>query len=856
MKRLIQHLLVLIVVSFSPIITLGQGQFTTIGTDFWLGFNSTGSYYELKLVSTSSCTVTLSFTDGSVPDRTISIAGEGVTSYVFNYTNNDAYNEMTAVRNTSGTSNKSVRITSTAPIGVYAINQQSALTDATSVLPVTNYGTKYIAFDGVTMGNHKYIIISPEDNNNIYINGGSAIPLNKGQVYAKTSSTELSGDIIMSDSPVAFFIVSHELRMPTSSTSYTDQAFEQLPPVSSWGKEFLVPITERASEFVRVIASMDNTTVTFAGTTYTLNTGETMGGTLLEINAPTYISADKPIGVCTFMVGSGYKSFGYGDPSISWVPSIDQHMKSATITPFAPFAVPSTSTQLNAHWGQVVAKTAYKDETKVNGEALSGGSWVDGPLASGLSVYNMPFLKADGGWEKSYTFSNDNGIVVLGYGTGSAESYQYLAASSSRKLDAYFTINDLHYEDANLEIPFDCGTPFNFKATIEYELNLSTPNGYVCWFVDGEEVTSARNQTSWTMPYMSAGNHEIILQVTDEYNQVEEMKTTLDVECSTGISPTPVAIDEGEFVTMTIELGSGVTPVPAIFHLTAVSPSDADPLYYSFPSSVTMLANTSSITFTVSTTINNIINENDRLLKIKASSDDYPDMFAEITIQDVLIPTQRIISLNADPISINELPGGIPNTATVTVALPSAIVSAEPVRVDLSYTGSTATYNDDYSLDKPEAIGYIDIPANQNSVSFIVTAKQDYLVEGDEAVMVKGIAPTGYAMSTSDNSTTITIKDITAGDIIVKVLNDAAEPSTNGKFWIGFKDENVTCINPIVVNYVLTGTAVENVNYSSLSPYKATIPIGQNGVEIAVGVVNNFIVEGTRTLKIEIISID
>ena len=856
MKRFTKYIAAL-VVALSPIITFGQGQFTTIGTDFWLAYNNTGTYYELKFVSTSACTVTLTFTDGSIPQRTIPITGAGVTGYVLNHTTPDGLDEMAAVRNNAGTANKSVRITSTAPIGVYAINQQAALTDATSVLPVTNYGTKYIAFDGITLGGHKYLVISSEDGNNIYINGGSAIPLDKGQVYAKTSSVELSGDIVTSDKPVAFFNASHQLRIPTSSTSYTDQAFEQLPPVSSWGKEFLVPITQRASEFVRVIASMDNTSVTFAGNTYTINAGETLTNALIEINEPTYVKADKPIGVCTYMVGSGYKG-GYGDPAIAWVPSIDQHMKSATITPFAPLAVPSTSTQLDAHWGQVVVNTEHKDDTKVNGQALSGGTWVDGPAESGLSVYNMPFIEDNGGWEKPYTFTNDHGLVLLGYGTGSAESYQYLAASSSRKLDAYFTINDIHYEDANsFLVPFDCGTPFNFKAIIEYTLNLSAPDGYIRWFVDGSEITSAKNQKIWTMPYMSAGSHEIILRVTDEYDRVEEMKTTLTVECSTGISPTPVTIDEGQSVTMTIALGSGTTPVPIKFNLSAVSPSDADPLYYSFPASVTMLANTSSITFTVNTTVNNVIGEPDRLLRIEASASGYPAMYANITIKDVSTAAQRVISLKATPLSINEQPGEAPNTFTVAVSLPTNVKSIDPVRVTLSYAGSTATYSDDYSLSKTEATSYIDIPAMQNSVSYTITALQDYLIEGDETVVVKGTAPTDFSMSASANSATITIKDKTLGDIIVKKLNgDASEPSTHGKFWIGFKDQNVKSTQPVVINYVLTGTAKEGVSYENLAPYKATIAPGQNGVEVDVKVINNYIVEGLRILEIEIISID
>lgn len=844
----------LLIILLLPLSLFGQGQFTTIGTDFWLGFNNVGTYYELKFVSTSACTVTLDFTDGSVPQRTIDISGAGVTGYVFNINRDvDGYNEMAAVRNTNGKSNKSVRIRSTAPIGIYAINQQSALTDATAVLPVTNYGTKYIAIDGRTMGSQKYLVIAAEDGTTISINGSSNIALDAGQVYAKSSGIDLTGDVITSNKAVAFFNVSEQLRIPLSSTSYTDQAFEQIPPVASWGKEFLAPVTERSSELVRVVASMDETQVFLGDKEFTINTGKFIDTMIVQ---PLHIKADKPIGVVTYMVGSSYKG-GYGDPAISWVPSIDQHMKSASITPFAPLAIPSTSTQLDQHWGQIVVPTDYKDDTKVNGAPLSGGSWFDGPAGSGLSVYNMPFLKESNGWDKSYTFTNEHGLVLLGYGTGSAESYQYLAASSSRKLDAYFSINDLHYEDANLLVPFDCGTPFNFEAVVEYTMNTSASDGYIRWFIDGVEQVDAKNQKVWTLPYMSGGNHEIELRVTDAYNQVETMRTTLDVECSTGLSPQTSTIFEGESATLTIALGSGTTPVDLIFDISAITGTTASTTDYSFPATVKMVKNTSSVTFTVNTSVNNIINEPDRLLKIKASTSGFSDMTASITIKDKSTVTQRTVSISASPISINELPEGVPNVSTVKIALPAGITTTTPIRINLSYAGGTATLNDDYIINKPEATSYIDIPGNQNEVIFTVSAKEDFIIEGDEAIIINATAPIDYTMQTGASNATITIKDKTFGNLYVKQLSgDAAEPSINGKFWIGFNNENITCTQDITVNYTLSGTAKEGIDYEAMAPYKATIPAGSNGVEVEIKIKENFIVEGNKTVNLEITSID
>lgn len=837
-KKLIKFLLSLLLLS--PVTSFAQGQFTTIGTDFWLGYNSTGTYYEIKIVSTAACTVTLDFTDGT-ESRIIPITGAGVTGYVFTST------EMTAMRNVNtGVANKSVHITSTAPVGIYAINQQSALTDATAVLPVTNYGVKYIAIDGISMNAQKYIIIATENGTKVTINGVQVAVLNRGQVYTKSSTTDLTGDIITSTAPVAFFNVTHALRIPNSSISYTDQAFEQLPPVSSWGKEFLVPVTERKSEMIRVVGSMDGTEVEINGISTTINTG-----TFIDkmITSPTYISADKPVGVCTYMVGSEYLKPSYGDPSIAWVPSINQHMKSATIAPFAPLAIPSTSTQLDKHWGQVIVPTDHKNDTKVNGGPLSGGVWIDGPIGSGLSVYNMPFTN----WDISYTFTNDYGLVLLGYGTGSAESYQYLAASSSRKLNAYFSINGLHYEDANLAVPFDCGTPFNFEAVVEYDMNLAAANGYIRWFIDGVEDASVRNQLSWIIPYFSGGNHRIELWITDSYNQVEKLATTLDVECSTGMNPRVATICEGASIEITLALGSGVTPVDLPFTLSTLAGSTATS--YSFPSSVTMLANTSSVIFTVSTSANKLINETDKLLKLQASASGYPDLTADITIEDCPVAEHRIISLVATPNIINEPSGASPNASTVTVALPTAVTSAVPVRVNLSYTG-TATYPSDYVLSDPQAASHIDIPALQNSVSFTLTAVDDFFVEGDETVIINGEA-SSYTMQAGASTVTITIKDYTLGDLMVKKLSsDAAEPSTNARFWIGFEDENVTCTNDLKVTYSLSGTAVEGRDYQSLSPHYVIIQAGNNGIEVEIKTINNYIVEGARTVIITILSVE
>lgn len=826
---------------------LAQGQFTNMGKDFLLAFSSnnsnadsnSGLYLALNIVAPKQTHVKITYLfDDAIEE--FDIPANTVRLYTL-----DATARAKVYSTSDGADKRTMRIEADNGVTIYAINMYQNTTDGTAVLPINNYGKEYI---NVGVPSSGCMIIAVEDGTTVQIDGVTIATLNKFQTYRRSTSSV--GQKIVANKEIAVFNTQTCSNWPSGAC---DHQWEQLVPIANFGKEFFIPKTTMSSESIRIVA--ENPT----SISYRIGTGSTQNTTVdatnatpenrirtIAFTADMYLTADKPIGVTTHIGGKQPipgQSDG-GDPSTAWVPSIEQDITSAYITPFR-----GGNSVIQADYALVVAKTISKVETKIN-DANPVGTWRDHSSGFSSIIINLPSQIA-------YTILNPKGMIVLAYGVGGSESYYYLAASSARKLDASFTINGMHYQDANVVVPFDCGTPFNFAATIQYD--LATADGRIRWFVDGEEELAVRNMLTWTKSYLPGGNHKVELWITDSHGEVEKLETTLNVACATDMTPKVATVYEGDQVKMTIALGAGSTPVALTFSLSAAAGTTAAVADYEFPSSVTITAGQSLVEFYVTATANNVINEPDKLLKLKASTIGYPDLTADITIKDRATAAQTELSLTATNATINEPcieQPTTPNATTIRASLPAGVSSKTAIRVALNYAGSTATSNDDYTLSPASAISYIDIPADSNMGSYTLTAKEDLLVEGDESVRIVGTAPAGFTMREGESELSITIKDYTLGDIVVEkhtpTVGNASEPATNGSFRVRFGKANVTCTKPVKVAFSLSGEAVGGVDYGQVVPMEATIPAGQQYVDIPITVKNNFIVQGKRDVVVTI----
>ena len=541
-----------------------QGQSTTQGKDFWLsygqnnGMGPQANMLQLRIVATRATKVTLTYTEDGTTE-TINVTAGQVYTRMFNA--NEANKVYSAA---TGTSKKSLHIVSDESISVFAINIFRYTTDATNVLPVTNYGKAYrhITYEtlnGAGAGDG-YTVIAVEDNTQIKENNVLVATLSRGQVYSNYAvSGDKTGTLISSDKPIAYFTTNSCVNVP-KGTGACDCLFQQQVPVHSWGNRFLVPITKRGKERIRVVASQDGTTITQTGATVKSSPGAgglvLNAGQFVELEAALsdggcFITSDKPVAVASFLMGLNSPGlYQKGDPAMAFVPPIEQTVMNVAIAPF----IEKGSSVIEEHHALIMTPTATKNATTmtVGGgvpQTLSGGTWTDN-AQSGFSFYSMPLTEETA----TYYFENAAGLSVMGYGLGNYESYYYLAASSARQLNPSFYINDIHFEDANEQTY--CAGEFKVKGVAQ--LQLQSGSGAITWFIDGQEQTDARDKLDWKIPSLSLDvQHEIKMVVKTSYNETMTLTTKITV-----VNPQPLKITGERFIcppaqSVTLKAGDG-----------------------------------------------------------------------------------------------------------------------------------------------------------------------------------------------------------------------------------------------------------------------------------------------------------
>jgi hypothetical protein len=461
----------------------------------------------------------------------------------------------------TGTSRHSLHMESTLPVSVYALNMEEMTTDATNVLPVNSLGKayyllSYMGGDNMAGPNVRapdgYTVVAVEDHTEVYENGILKATLNRGEVYSRyETDTDLTGRHITSNYPVACFVMGDCAYVPVG-TGGCDCLFQQMAPVNSWGNTFLVPVTRRGLERVRIVASQNSTTIHQTGGTkktdggggalnpanensFTLNAGEYAELEIKLSSGGCFIEADKPIAVASYLLGITYPGLSIpdGDPSLAWVPPIQQNIAGVSIAPFVPTGV----SRLSEHHALVVTATNTRSQTTLaignNPPAsLSGGSWITGNGTGGsdYSFYSVPLTSASA----SYYFYNPHGLVVMGYGLGNYESYYYLAGASGRNLEMAFYLNEVHYQDMDGQAFFSAQT-FAFRGSVQYAMN-ATP-GYLKWYINGMEETAAQDALQWNKTLEEPGNYLIEMKVLDLYNQLHTISTNLVIGHLVPVNP-------------------------------------------------------------------------------------------------------------------------------------------------------------------------------------------------------------------------------------------------------------------------------------------------------------------------------
>ena len=469
----------------------------------------------------------------------------------------------------------SIHITSTEPITAYAINIGSRSTDATNILPITALGTEYyqISYKPKTKRScptnnppascascqtipipdvyDAYAVIATEDATEIFHEGTLVTTLDKGEVYYRTDINDMTGQLVTSTNkkPVAFFALNQNVSIGTQTSG--DCLMQQLSPVNTWGKKFFVPVSNRGPDIVRIVASKPNTTITASPPPVSLITAGGGQSSLVALEpgewvefevsgSGCYIQADFRVGVCTYLKSQGGSGNAKSDPSQAWLPAIEQMTSEAMIAPFIPDAASTSNlkpTSGGEHYALIITPTATAPFTEVykNG-VLQSPSPLTGWKNHQDGEFSFCELRIDDGSDNpniSYTFKNDNKLLVMGYGIGSAESYYYLGFAAQRDLNVIFDVND--EEDWTDQL--FCERSFDITVNIE-DFDEDEDGGSLTWYIDGNENTACKGSLSCSFPNLSIGEHTIRLEYIFD-GEDRFVERILEVGAITSVSVLP-----------------------------------------------------------------------------------------------------------------------------------------------------------------------------------------------------------------------------------------------------------------------------------------------------------------------------
>lgn len=407
----------------------------------------------------------------------------------------------------TGVTDGSVRVTCDSSISVSIMAEQPHSSDATQVLPVEAWGTTYrmIRQNGyvnyAAPEKQDVFFIARKDSTKVTANGAFLCTLQRGEVYYQELPVNLSGAVFQSNHPIAFFNAEKLTNIPRMGTS--DKSLEQYYPQQTWGREFFVPVTCMDWEFIQVMATEDNTNIQQTGgrlRTDINGVGKLTGlkagqWAWLEVSSQNngcFLSADKPVIVCSFMANAfNHHTRGYSDPSVVWVPAVGQRVRQGIVKAYKKTLNPKDSLP-PLYYVLVVVPSYGKDSTivRVNGaspQPLSGGQWKNHP--NGYSYYNMPISDS-----LAYTVSNPFcGLQLYHYGVSQTESYHEQASCKYRNLHLSFYGNDTHHLSLpNLRL---CEQEVVFKG--EVKDSLAEQAGHIRWYIDSVEVVSARDSLIW-----------------------------------------------------------------------------------------------------------------------------------------------------------------------------------------------------------------------------------------------------------------------------------------------------------------------------------------------------------------------
>ena len=279
---------------------------------------------------------------------------------------------------------------------------------------------------------------------------------------------DLSGSTICADQPIAVWSGNQLASVPNQDAMSKDHAYDQLLPVTKWGKKFLIPPTGNHTQYneIHVSGLLDNTSVVVRNIDGTKNwTMSSRDDSIVVLQGPlggnlegmeTYIEADKPIQVYLYssagaanpydaIEGGVRKRHLQGDPAMTIIPPLEY------LTDTTVFQTYNGGDGGLVHEMRLWARTSDVSGIRLNGNDISS-QFSTTPYVSGYSIATIPLT------HRIYTITAPkkcfSGYV---YGMNDGQTYMYpVGYDFTPQKDTLFLLDnsrqyDVHHDGAPSE---------------------------------------------------------------------------------------------------------------------------------------------------------------------------------------------------------------------------------------------------------------------------------------------------------------------------------------------------------------------------------------------------------------------
>ena len=328
---------------------------------------------------------------------------------------------------------------------------------------------------------------------------------------------------------------------------------------------------------------------------------------------------------------------------------------------------------------------------------------------------------------------------------------------------------------------------------------------------------------------LAEGRESIVLSARLGGTEIGSATITLnDNDSATwDLTVSPGTVTEGQQATVTASTGGVIFADDQTIILTFTGNATAPADYTITPASITITAGATSGSATI-TTQDDALVEGDETIAIRARHDGAEIGTRNITIED---NDTADFSLTVDTDTITEEGAG---SATVTVSTGGAtFASAQTISLTL---GGSATATADYTI----APANITIAANATSGSATVTALDDSLVEGREAIAITASQGGSVEIGITDN-------DAASFSLTVDAATITEEGS--GSATITVDTGGATFATAQTISLTLGGGATAGEDYT-IAPASITLAANQTSGSATVTAVDDMEVEEAETITI------